>query len=85
MIASGGARRRHRQHGIQRLGITRIAQFAGDLGIAQQARNARQRLEMVGAGGFRREQQEYEIDRLAVERLEIDRLVRAERTSRTTC
>src|SRR6266699_4310094 len=45
--------------------------FAGDLGIAQEARDARQRLEMVGAGGFRREQQKYEIDRLTVERLEL--------------
>ena len=46
-----------------------------DLGVAQQARNARQRLQVVGARGFRRQQQENQIDRLAVERLEIDRLV----------
>ena len=41
--------------------------------IAQQARHARQRLEVIGAGGFRRQQQKNQIDRLAVERLEIDR------------
>ena len=38
-------------------------------------RDARQRLEMVCAGRFRREQQENKIDRLVVERFEIDRLV----------
>ena len=29
---------------------------------------------MIGAGAFRREQQEHDIDRLAVDRVEIDRL-----------
>ena len=67
------ARRRHRQHGVERLGVARVAQLARDVRIAQQPRHARQRLEMIGAGAFRREQQEDQIDRLAVERLEIDR------------
>ena len=67
------ARRRHRQHGIERVGIARFAQLARDLRIAQQARDARQRLEVIGAGGFRRQQQKNQIHRLAVERLEIDR------------
>src|SRR5262249_26296826 len=69
--ASSGRRRRHRQHGIERFGVAGIAQFAGDIGIAQETRDARQRLEMVGAGGFRREQQKNEIYRLTVERLEL--------------
>ena len=47
----------------------------GDRGIAQQPRDARQRFEMIGAGAFGREQQKNEIDRLVVERLEIDRAV----------
>ena len=51
----------------------RIAELARDLGIAKQARDTGQRLEMVGAGTLRGEQQENQIDRLAVERLEIDR------------
>ena len=68
-----GAGGRHRQDGVERVGIVRIAKLARDLGIAEQARDARQRLEMIGAGAFRREQQKNQIDRLAVERLEIDR------------
>jgi hypothetical protein len=46
-------------------------------GIAQQPRDARQRLQMIGAGAFRRQQQEHQIDRLAVHRLEIDRALEA--------
>ena len=45
----------------------------GDGGIAKQPRHPRQRLQMIGAGALRREQQKNEIDRLAVERFEIDR------------
>ena len=51
----------------------RGAQFVRDGGIAQEPRDARQRLEVIGAGAFRREQQKDQIDRLIVERLEIDR------------
>src|SRR4029079_9485678 len=39
----------------------------------QHTRDSGQRLEMIGAGAFRREQQEDETDRLPVERFEIDR------------
>ena len=48
-----------------------------DLGIAQQSRDARERLEMVGARALRRKQEENQIDRLVVERFEIDRPVEA--------
>src|SRR5262249_37326435 len=48
-----------------------LAQFARDIRIAQQTCDARQRLKMIGTGSFRREQQKHEIDRLAVERLEL--------------
>src|SRR6185437_337791 len=65
-------RRRDRQQREQRIGIARAAQFTRDLGVAQQARHPRERLEMIGAGGFRRQEQENEIDRLTIERLEID-------------
>ena len=53
--------------------VARGTQLLGDVLVAQQAGDARQRLEMVGAGCFRREQQKHEIDRLAVERLELHR------------
>ena len=46
-------------------------------GLAQDAGDAGQRLEVVGAGALRREQQEEQVDRLAVEGLEVDRLVEA--------
>ena len=47
----------------------------GDFGVAQEASDACQRLQMIGAGAFGREQQKNQIDRLTVERLEIDRPV----------
>ena len=42
----------------------------------------RQRLEVIGAGAFGREQQEHQIDRLVVQRLEIDRRVELSRRHR---
>ena len=45
--------------------------------LAQHPRDAGERLEMVGAGAFRREQKENDVDGLAVEGLEIDRLLEA--------
>ncbi len=51
----------------------RSTKLARDVRIAKQTRDARQRLEMIGAGAFRREQQKHQIDRLAVERFEIHR------------
>ncbi len=52
------ARRRQRQHRVDRLGVARGAQLLGDVLVAQQAGDARQRLEVIGAGAFGREQQE---------------------------
>src|SRR5690606_30754218 len=54
--------------------VGRGAQLVGDARLAEQAGDAGERLEMVGAGALRREQQEDEIDRLVVEGLEIERL-----------
>src|ERR1700741_4730144 len=71
-IALRRARRWHREHRVECFGIARIPQLARHLEIAQQPRHARQRLEMIGAGMFGREQQKDEIDRLSVKRLEID-------------
>src|SRR5262245_32434548 len=63
------------QNGVKRLGVARLPKLASDVGIAQQASDPRQRLQMIGAGRFRRQQQEDEIDRLAVERFELHRTV----------
>ena len=71
------ARRRQGQHRIDRLGVARGAQLLGDVDVAQQAGDARQRLQMIGAGAFRGQQQEHQVDRLAVHRFEIDRAVEA--------
>ena len=43
--------------------------------LAQQARDARQRLQVIGTGVLGRQQQEDQVDRLVVERLEVDRLL----------
>src|SRR5215472_6982995 len=67
------ARRRQRQHRIDCLRVARGAQLLGDILVAQQPRDPGQRLEVIGPRPFRREQQEDEVDRLAVHRLEIDR------------
>ncbi len=47
----------------------------GDRGLAKEPRDAGQRFEVIGAGAFGRQQEKDQIDRLAVERLEIDRPV----------
>src|SRR3954468_9884322 len=65
-------RRRQRQHRIDRLGVARGAELFGDVLVAQKAGDAGERLEVIGAGAFGGEQQEDEIDRLAVHRFEID-------------
>ena len=68
-------RRRHREHRIERGGIARFAQARDRCGLAQKPRDARQRLQMIGACPFGREQQEDQVHRLAVERLKVDRAV----------
>src|SRR3954452_11666928 len=65
--------RRHRQQRINGRGVARAAQWAGDAGVTQGARNRSERLEMVGARSRRRDQQEDQVDGQPVQRLEIDR------------
>ncbi len=75
-----GGRWRQRQHRIERLRVARCAQLLGDILIAQQPRDARQRFQVIGPGAFRREQQKHQIDRRAVHRFEsIGRSSRANR------
>src|SRR6476659_10761525 len=44
------------------------------MALAQQPRDAGERLQMIGAGAFRGEQQKHDINRSAVDGVEIDRL-----------
>src|SRR5262249_11097013 len=74
-LSSGCGRRRQRQHRLKRLGIPRLPPLAGNVRVAEQPRDAGERFEMIGAGSFRREQHEQQIDRLTVQRLEVDRPV----------
>ena len=48
--------------------------FSSDRAVADHPADRRQRLQMLGAGVGRRQQQEDEVDRLAVDRLVVDRL-----------
>src|SRR5580704_12864747 len=73
LLRGGG--RRHRQYRVQRFSIVRGAQLVDDRRLAQQPGDAGQCLEVIGAGAFGRQQKKDQIDRLAVERLEIDRPV----------
>ena len=47
------------------------------MALAEQPRDARERLEMIGAGALWGEQQEHDVDGLAVHRVEIDGLGKA--------
>ena len=67
-------RRRRGQHRIKRGAILRRSQLLDGGGLAQQARNARQRLQVVGPGVLGCQQQEDQIDILVVERTEFDGL-----------
>ncbi len=51
----------------------RAAQLRNSIGVAQHTGDARESLQMIRAGIFRREKQKNKIDRLIVQRLEIDR------------
>jgi hypothetical protein len=57
----------------------------GDCGIAQQPGHSGKRLQVIGASAFRRKQEKDEIDRLTVERLEIDRPVKPRKQSEQPC
>ena len=74
--ASGRVRFRTRgEKGIDRLGVARRAQLGDHIGITQQASDARKGFQMVGAGVFGGKQQENDVDRLVIQRLEIHRRV----------
>ena len=64
------------------VGIARTAHLGHRVGVTKDARDARQRLEMIRAGTFRRQQQEDKIDGLVVQRLEIDRRFEAGENAR---
>ena len=61
-------------HRVERGLVGRGAELSGDAGLAEMPRDAGERLQVIGAGALGREQEEDEVDRLVVERLEIDRL-----------
>src|SRR5262249_725497 len=63
------------QYRIDRLCVAGGAQLFGDVLVTQEASDASQRLEVIRAGTFRRQQQEHQVNRLAVHRLEIDRTI----------
>ena len=77
---SNGLRRlaRHRidQQGVECVPVRRTAELFAHRPVAQKAGYPGKRLEMIGAGVFRRQQQEQQIDRLVVHRIEIDRLLK---------
>ena len=52
----------------------RRPQFRGDGDVAENPGDTRQRLQMIGAGKFRRHKHQHEIDGFAVNGFEIDRL-----------
>ena len=56
-----------RQERIERGGVVACPELGHGAGIAHPPRDARQRLEMIGAGAFRGEQHEDEIDRLVTD------------------
>jgi hypothetical protein len=68
---------RRGQQGAQRRLIARRAKLLGKVLIAHDSRDARKRLQVIGAGSIGREQQENQNDRHAIERFEIDRLFQA--------
>ncbi len=65
------------EKGEERLRVVGSAEFLADAAVAQQPGNPRQRLEVIGTGGFRSQQQKDQIHRLLVDGLEIDRVLEA--------
>ena len=70
------------QHRGQRIAAARAAHLLERRGVARHPADRRQRLQMLGAGIGRRQQQEDEVDRAAVDRLVVERLGTAARTGR---
>src|SRR5574337_657693 len=74
--ASGGVRgRRHGEQRVKRRGLARCAQLRRRRRVAQEPRAHGQGFQMVGAGRFGRDQQEDEVHRQPVGRIEVDRPV----------
>src|SRR4051812_32538970 len=61
------------EQGEDRVARAGAAKLGGEAAVAQRTARAGQRLEMIGAGIGRRQDEEDEIDRKAVDRLELDR------------
>jgi len=66
-----------RQQHVQAVGGLGAAQLFAHGLVAQQARDTRQRLQVIGAGRFRGQQQEDQIHRMFVDSIEIDGLFQA--------
>src|SRR5271170_6145819 len=65
------------QKGVKRVCTIRTPQLAADGAVAQQSGDAGKRFQMIGPGGFRGQQQEDQVNRLIVNRLEGDRSLEA--------
>ena len=57
---------------MDRGGVAPAAHFRHRIAVAKHPSDARQRLEMIGAGAFRRQQQKHQVNRLVVQCFEID-------------
>src|SRR5262252_6023197 len=63
------------QEGIYCIEVLCAAKLLADRPIAQKSRHPRERLQVVGARRFWRQQKKYEVDRLLVDRIEVHRRV----------
>jgi len=55
---------------VDRAGVRRRADFLDPTGVAQRARDPRERFEVISPGSFRREEQKNEVDRADGDSLE---------------
>src|SRR5690606_10978972 len=77
------AAQRSREERVEAVHPTRGAEFLAHVGAAHEARDARQRLQMIAAAIDRRDQHEHKISRAGVERVEVlRRLKPGERADR---
>ena len=76
-LGTRAAVRLFRQQSIEHFRILRGAQLLASLLVAQQARDTRQRLQMICASAFGRQKQKHEVDRLVVHCIISDRCLKA--------
>src|SRR5690606_41497886 len=77
-LSSGGvAGRRLREQRVDGVWPVGAAELVADGAVAEQAGDAGEGLEVVGAGALGGEQEEDEVDRLLVDGVEVDRLPEA--------